>query len=147
MKIWGHIRPSLWPVEEVMRSRLLKVKSIHETDNPAISASEGFSNAGKEINASDNESEEMKTINETDQTSASVPTGFSSVIEESNVSEEQTNEESNAVHCEVVHNANDNDREPCPWKDELDALVQGGVPMALRGEVVGYGLRQCSQNM
>lgn len=28
-----------------------------------------------------------------------------------------------------------NDDEPCPWKEELDALVRGGVPMALRGEL------------
>ena len=150
MKIWGHIRPSLWPVEEVMRARLMKVKSNHETDNPAVSAfvkSEGFSNSGKEINASDNDSEEVKSINETDETSASVPKCFNSVIEETNVLEEQTNEERNAAHCDVVHNANDNDPEPCPWRDELDALVQGGVPMALRGEVVGYGLGQCSQNV
>ena len=140
LKIWAHVRSNLWPVEEVMRSRHVEVKSIDETDGPTVSGlvkREGVSDFGKEINASDDESKEFKTITKTDHTPVSVPKGFSGVREEIKL-EDEAKEQNNAVLHEVGRKSNNKDREEsCPWKDELDALVQGGVPMALRGEVVG----------
>lgn len=130
LKIWGNIRPSLWPVEEVMRYQL---KNVNGTDDPTVSGlvnPEDCSDLGKEINAYENESEKFKSV---------APEGFSVVQEETKLSKDQTREESNAIPHDIDHNSNDRNREEsCSWKDELDALVQGGVPMALRGEVVSH---------
>lgn len=135
MEMWGQVRPTLWPVEQALGSRHKKFKKRHSAgiNNPSAVTSSGLASFKEAVGS---------------------PTKNSVILSEDDSEEFYDMERSDGVANDGTHNANalqdgfgaanngvtnkDSDQgeeEPCPWKEELGALVQGGVPMALRGEV------------
>ncbi|MCO5613264.1 hypothetical protein L7F22_067540 [Adiantum nelumboides] len=133
LEMWGQIRPNLWPIEKALCSRYKKIKKMHSLGtnaSPAIGLSEataaqsGSCPSKNTLIVSEDDSEEFYDVERSDlvandgQNALSVQDGLNgSIVPAANEVSE------------------DDEEEPCPWKEELDALVQGGVPMALRGEV------------
>lgn len=133
LEMWGQIRPTLWPVEQALRSRYKKIKKTHSAglktssvaaSSELVSPKEAASSPTKNpIVVSEDESEEFYDM------------------ERSDVNDGVHNANAMPDGLGVATNANTDEQgeeEPCPWKEELDALVQGGVPMALRGEVIHF---------
>ncbi|XP_071710440.1 uncharacterized protein [Rutidosis leptorrhynchoides] len=111
-QIWSHIRPSLRAIEDMMNARVKKKIYVDKTENdngadkPAV-----FEDARP---AKDEDSEEEFYDLER---SESDLTQSISLSEDGLITQTVTTESS------------------IPWREELECLVQGGVPMALRGEL------------
>ncbi|KAI5065517.1 hypothetical protein GOP47_0020212 [Adiantum capillus-veneris] len=134
LEMWGQIRPNLWPIEQALCSRYKKIKKMHSTktsSSPPVGPSEstaaqsGSSPTKSSVVVSEDESEEFYDVERSDTVAND---GIQNVLPMQDVRGGST--------VPVAHQVREDDEEePCPWKEELDALVQGGVPMALRGEV------------
>eukprot|EP00250_Pteridium_aquilinum_P018657 c24152_g1_i3 orf=1889-3292(-) len=134
LEMWGHIRPNLWPVEQALRSRYKKIKKAHSAGKstfPVIAPSEvaspqtESSPAKNSVVVSEDESEEFYDMERSD-------TVANDGIQTANPVQDGLGGATTAITDE---DSEQDEEELCPWKEELDALVQGGVPMALRGEV------------
>lgn len=118
--IWSEIRPSLRAIEDMMSVRVKKRDSLskdEQTGNgkPSPPSDESKSLKGALEEDSDDEFYDVEKSDPTQDSpshdSVSAPiTGAIAV---------------DATHLESLF----------PWKEELEVLVRGGVPMALRGEV------------
>ena len=114
IQIWNEIRSSLHAIEDMMSIRIKKKSNLSKQDQdtrngkPLLPTEEFRSPKG----ASEEESEdELYDVERSDPTQ-DVPSG-------DNINA------SDVVPSESLF----------PWKEELEVLVRGGVPMALRGEV------------
>ncbi|XP_048446507.1 EVI5-like protein [Pyrus x bretschneideri] len=121
IQIWNEIRPSLHAIENLMSIRIKKKKnnlSKHEQDTgtgkPLTSIQEARSPKG----ASEEDSEDEFYDVERSDPVQDVPSSDS-------LSTSATGAASDTVGSESLF----------PWKEELEVLVRGGVPMALRGEL------------
>ncbi|KAM1182782.1 hypothetical protein ACFX14_001154 [Malus domestica] len=121
IQIWNEIRPSLHAIENLMSIRIKKKKnnlSKHEQDTgtgkPLTSIEEARSPKG----ASEEDSEDEFYDVERSDPVQDVPSSDS-------LSASATGAASDTVDSESLF----------PWKEELEVLVRGGVPMALRGEL------------
>ncbi|KAM1708133.1 hypothetical protein ACFX2K_001141 [Malus domestica] len=121
IQIWNEIRPSLHAIENLMSIRIKKKKnnlSKHEQDTgtgkPLTSIEEARSPKGASEEDSEDEfydverSDPVQDVPSSDSLSASATGAASDTVDSASL---------------------------CPWKEELEVLVRGGVPMALRGEL------------
>ncbi|XP_024960575.1 ecotropic viral integration site 5 protein homolog [Cynara cardunculus var. scolymus] len=120
-QIWTRIRPSLRAIEDMMNDRVKKKISLTRTEEDNGAENLGSledakpTKAGAEEDSEDvfydlerSESEPTPEVPSSDGVSAPTPGATSNAVpQESSI----------------------------PWKEELEFLVQGGVPMALRGEL------------
>ncbi|XP_060675463.1 uncharacterized protein LOC107413626 isoform X2 [Ziziphus jujuba] len=121
IQIWSEIRPSLLAIENMMSIRVKK-----KSNN--LSKGEQGMGTGKVLHAieelkspkgaSEEESEDEFYDVERSDLSQDVPSS-------ENISSSTPGVASDAVAMESMF----------PWKEELEVLVRGGVPMALRGEL------------
>ncbi|KAL6980432.1 hypothetical protein U1Q18_022072 [Sarracenia purpurea var. burkii] len=120
VQIWTEIRPSLRAIEDMMCIRVKKKSSLAKTQQgigigePLLSVEEV--NSAKGVSDEDSE-EEFYDVERSDPTQD----GSSS----DSVSAPVSSAAADVPHSELLF----------PWKDELECLVRGGVPMALRGEL------------
>ncbi|KAL3820069.1 hypothetical protein ACJIZ3_005974 [Penstemon smallii] len=106
IQTWTEIRPSLYAIEDMMSSRVKeKVKLVKNEPEKLPIVEEARTGKG----ASEDDSEEEFYD-----------------LERS---------ESDPVQLISSINSNPDPESETPWKEELECLVQGGVPMALRGEL------------
>ncbi|CAL8124846.1 unnamed protein product [Prunus armeniaca] len=118
IQIWNEIRPSLHAIETMMSVRIKKKNNLskHEQDTGTGKPLTPLEEARSPKGASEEDSEdEFYDVERSDQ---DVPSSDS-------VSASATGAASDTVPSESVF----------PWKEELEVLVRGGVPMALRGEL------------
>lgn len=115
IQIWSQIRPSLSAIEQMMSYRVKKRRRPYS--NGEVAGSNG-------------------TFPTSNEHSKGVPRSARGA------SEEESEEEFYDVdRPELVHEASGvadlptDDVPSFPWKEELESLVRGGLPMALRGEV------------
>ncbi|KAJ9545596.1 hypothetical protein OSB04_025303 [Centaurea solstitialis] len=112
-QIWAHIRPSLRAIEDMMSTRVRKKIGVAKTEKDLVAEKPAYEDARPEKTGIEEDSEEEfydVERSESDPT-ADIPS-------------------SNGVDTQTAPPESSS-----PWKDELDCLVQGGVPMALRGEL------------
>ncbi|KAK6929243.1 Rab-GTPase-TBC domain [Dillenia turbinata] len=115
IQIWTEIRPSLRAIEDMMSVRIKrKIPSSVNNGMPLPSAEEGRAPKG----ASDEDSEDEFYDVERSDPVQDVPSNNSAVPS-------VTSGTDVVVYPEISS----------PWKEELEVLVWGGVPMALRGEL------------
>ncbi|PWA46520.1 Rab-GTPase-TBC domain-containing protein [Artemisia annua] len=113
-EIWSHIRPSLQTIENIMNARVRKKIGLSESEKdhgrekPALFEDARPAKAGIE----DDSEEEFYDM----ERSVSDPT-------------------QNVSSSDGVNTPTASTESASPCKDELECLVQGGVPMALRGEL------------
>lgn len=112
IQIWAEIRPSLHAIEDIMSSRVKKVNLVNNVPDTSVrkklpSIEEARPGKGASEEDSEEEFYDLER-SESDPVQDTLPT--------------------------VGVPALDPESLP-PWKEELELLVQGGVPMALRGEV------------
>ncbi|KAI3905871.1 hypothetical protein MKW92_028173 [Papaver armeniacum] len=109
VQIWSQIRPSLGAIEHMMSLRVKKRNNLSkgESGNHLASIEEGKSS--KESSGEDSD-DEFYDVERSD----------------------PVQDASSADNTSAPGAGNDAD---FPWKEELECLVQGGVPMALRGEL------------
>ncbi|XP_020550890.1 rab GTPase-activating protein 1-like [Sesamum indicum] len=122
VQIWTEIRPSLRAIEDMMSARVkkkdtsIKNESVPGAGKPIPPLEEAKPGKG----ASEDDSEEEFYDLER---SESDP-----------VQDISSGDSVPAPTVGAAHNATNSESLP-PWKEELECLVQGGVPMALRGEL------------
>jgi len=117
IQIWAHIRPSLAAIEQVMSSRVKNGKdSTKDTKDLGRNSIHLASiDDAKQFEDSDDEfyDVERSDLNQEVASNDSTNTDSSGTMASEHVSPEPFS----------------------PWKEEMECLVQGGLPMALRGEV------------
>uniref|UniRef100_A0A7N0T6M9 Rab-GAP TBC domain-containing protein n=1 Tax=Kalanchoe fedtschenkoi TaxID=63787 RepID=A0A7N0T6M9_KALFE len=121
VQLWTEIRPSLQSIEEMMSQRIKKSNVIKHLDEPE-NLSTNSSLSSVEVSLSPNGAEE-------DSEDEFYDVERSDSLQDVPVSDSPS-ASSNGVDGEKIH-----PEASFPWKEELECLVQGGVPMALRGEL------------
>lgn len=120
VQLWAEIRPSLRPIEEMMSIRVKKKSNISKNEQVT-----GF---GKPLPPTE-EDRSPKGSSEEDSEDEFYDVERSDPIQEvpssDNMSASGTGAPGDVDPPEGLF----------PWKEELECLVQGGVPMALRGEL------------
>ncbi|KAL8538548.1 hypothetical protein ACS0TY_000534 [Phlomoides rotata] len=121
IQIWADIRPSLHAIEDIMSSRVKKVNLTNNVPDSSVrkqlpSIEEGRPGKGASEEDSEEEFYDLER-SETDSVQDTLPTDGVPALD--------LGVASHATHPESLP----------PWKEELECLVQGGVPMALRGEL------------
>ncbi|XP_010554563.1 PREDICTED: TBC1 domain family member 8B-like isoform X2 [Tarenaya hassleriana] len=120
VQLWTEIRPSLRAIEDLMSVRVKTKKDAlnEEQDAQKTKSSPSLDDAKFSKGASENDSEdEFYDVERSDPVQDSSSSDGTSVSGMSSVAE--------ATSTIAA----------CPWKEELEVLVRGGVPMALRGEL------------
>ncbi|CAM8975360.1 unnamed protein product [Rhodiola kirilowii] len=121
VQLWTEIRPSLEAIEEMMSRRIKKnnvMKHLAEPGNMSTNSSIPFIEEPFSSNAAEEDSDDEFYDVERSDSLQEIPSCDSSIAS-------NTGLEGEKVHPEASF----------PWKEELECLVQGGVPMALRGEL------------
>ncbi|KAK6144876.1 hypothetical protein DH2020_021696 [Rehmannia glutinosa] len=113
VQTWTEIRSSLRAIDDMMSSRVKEKASLTKRNNPDLGA-------GKQL-PSIEEARPAKGASEED----SDEEFYDLERSESDSIQEIPPGDSMPTHSESLP----------PWKEELEILVQGGVPMALRGEI------------
>ncbi|KAL8166791.1 hypothetical protein V2J09_008290 [Rumex salicifolius] len=120
IQIWSNIRPSLHAIEDLMSIRVKKMDNVSCNGHSADAVKPLHS--GEEVRfvkgASEEDSEEEFYDVERSDPIQDGPLGDSPSFSV------------NVGTNNIPHLACN-----CPWKEELEVLVRGGVPMALRGEL------------
>ncbi|CAN8254539.1 unnamed protein product [Cochlearia groenlandica] len=114
VQLWSEIRPSLRSIEDLMSVRVMKKGVLSKGEQEALKAksSPTFDDAKSTKGEYENDSEdEFYDVERSD-----VQDGSSS--------------DSTRVAADATSPVS-----TCPWKEELEVLIRGGVPMALRGEL------------
>lgn len=113
---WTKIRPSLCTIEDMMSSRVKKTNTTIAKDEgtrkPLLSEEEARPTKGGPVKDS------MEEFYDVDGSDSYIP------------SSDSVNAVDNDPARDVLY-----PESFIPWKEELECLVQGGVPMALRGEL------------
>ncbi|CAL0320675.1 unnamed protein product [Lupinus luteus] len=116
-QLWTDIRPSLRTIEDMMSTRVKKkTASVNNVgDGKSLSHIDGAkSQKGAYEEDSDDEFYDVER---------SDPSPDTPLVDNTSVS-------ANGLAADAAPS-----EAPCPWKEELEVLVHGGVPMALRGEL------------
>eukprot|EP00250_Pteridium_aquilinum_P014765 c22188_g1_i1 orf=480-2690(-) len=122
---WCQIRPSLEPVEKALKHRFKK-SFTPKANAPGLVEPYGASSPSRyNFQGSEDDSDEEFYDAERVDTVQDGPQSLP----------------------EVLNDASNHGEESCFWKEELDALVRGGVPMALRGEVWQVFMRSSSRRV
>jgi len=117
IQIWAQIRPSLAAIEQVMSSRVKNGK-----DSPKDTEDTGRNGT------------HLASIDEAKQSGDSDDEFYD--VERSDLNQEVASADSTKADPSGLMASQHVASEPfSPWKEELECLVQGGLPMALRGEV------------
>ncbi|CAI9302821.1 unnamed protein product [Lactuca saligna] len=108
-QIWAHIRPSLRAIEDIMNARVKQKIAVAKTEKLDETKNPALFEASTPVKPSieDDSEEEFYDM----ERSESDPTP------------------------QLPSTVNASTESSIPWKEELECLVQGGVPMALRGEL------------
>lgn len=108
-QIWAHIRPSLRAIEDIMNARVKQKIAVAKTEKLDETKNPALFEASIPVKPSieDDSEEEFYDM----ERSESDPTP------------------------QLPSTVNASTEPSIPWKEELECLVQGGVPMALRGEL------------
>ncbi|ONK61861.1 uncharacterized protein A4U43_C08F34340 [Asparagus officinalis] len=122
IQIWSQIRPSLASIEQMMSSRVKDAKdSKKNSEDLGINANHLASI--EESRHSEDSDDEFYDVERSD------PNQEATSADSTNASSQHAAPESSS-----------------PWKEELECLVHGGLPMALRGELwqafLGIGMRR-----
>lgn len=120
VQIWSHIRPSLHTIEDMMSVRVKKRSNLSRKGQDIDSHKNLKSNeeAKSFRGAPEDDSEEEFYDVERSDPVQDAPSADSAASSTTSSMIEGTNLNSSS-----------------PWKEELEVLVRGGLPMALRGEV------------
>jgi len=120
VQLWAEIRPSLQAIEDLMSVR---VKMKGDSTNGEQEA--------QKLNslASTDETESSKGVCENDSEDEFYDAERSDPIQDGSSDGTSVSSMSAAADAASLVSA-------CPWKDELEVLIHGGAPMALRGEVI-----------
>ncbi|KAK4284043.1 hypothetical protein QN277_000925 [Acacia crassicarpa] len=125
VQLWTEIRPSLHTIEDMMSNR---VKKCVERNRKNVLRDEQMFGTGKSQSNSD-EAKSQKGACEEDSDDEFYD------VERSDPSQDVPSADSlNASANGIAGDATPLESS-CPWKEELEVLVRGGVPMALRGEL------------
>ncbi|GMJ11937.1 hypothetical protein like AT3G55020 [Hibiscus trionum] len=120
-KIWTEIRPSLRAIEDMMRACVKKkdsfTKEEQETGQAKPLSPAEDARFTKGASEEDSDDEFYDAYPDHDAHSIDSPDSIRGAAEKEAAE--------NAAPTESLH----------PWKEELEVLVRGGVPMALRGEI------------
>eukprot|EP01018_Ginkgo_biloba_P009564 Gb_37890 [translate_table: standard] len=121
VRTWSQIRPSLAAIERSLSFRKNRIISVaaqtisnHEINDPLSSKAESPIRTYSYVSEEDSDEE------------------FFDVEKSDSVLDAFSNDSSNG---DSVANSFSPVRESSTWREELECLVQGGVPMALRGEL------------
>lgn len=130
VQLWTNIRSSLHIIEDMMSIRVKKkgVSVKDERNKKGVSKDEQVSDTEKSLSHSDDikspkgaceedSDEEFYDVERSD------PSPDTPLVDGLNIS-------ANGIAADAASL-----EASCPWKEELEVLVRGGVPMALRGEV------------
>ncbi|CAH8267709.1 unnamed protein product [Arabidopsis lyrata] len=117
--LWAEIRPSLQAIEDLMSVRV-KIKG--DSTNAEQEA--------QKLNSlpSTDETKSSKGVSENDSEDEFYEVERSDPIQDGSSDSTSVSSMSAAADATSLISA-------CPWKDELEVLVHGGAPMALRGEL------------
>lgn len=117
VQLWTKIRPSLQAIEDLMSVRVkTKENSNGEQEAQKSKSSPSIDEADSSKGVSENDSEdEFYGVERSD-----------TVQDGTSVSSMSAGADANSLVS------------ACPWKEELEVLVRGGAPMALRGEVINF---------
>ncbi|KAH7667688.1 Ypt/Rab GTPase activating protein [Dioscorea alata] len=118
IQIWSHIRPSLSAIEQMMSVRVKKKKEASKDEHDGVKVSNGLApiEEGRAAKGASEEDSEEEFYD----------------VERSDIAQEVPANDSGSSDLAP----NSDSQEPfVPWKEELECLVRGGVPMALRGEL------------
>lgn len=121
VQTWAEIRPSLRAIEDLMSSR---VKKINVIKNEPLSGMKKKLSAIEEARPGKGASEEDSDEEFYDLERSESDPNLQSLSADT-VPALDSGVDGHATHLESLP----------PWKEELACLVQGGVPMELRGEV------------
>ncbi|VVB05726.1 unnamed protein product [Arabis nemorensis] len=119
VQLWTEIRPSLRSIEELMSIRIKKKGDSSKGEQEAlkVKSSPSFDDAKSSKGASENDSEDEFYD-----------------VERSDVQDGSSSDSTSVSGIPVAADATSS-VSTCPWKEELEVLIRGGVPMALRGEL------------
>lgn len=112
---WNEIRPCFYPIARALQHRFRKNKKIVQTNNGSITAQGQVYQPSSQRDSEEESDDEFYDVERSD------------MAQEAQSSADDFTDGSSEL--------SDREEETCPWKEELDALVRGGVPMAMRGEV------------
>ncbi|KAL1552048.1 TBC1 domain family member 8B-like [Salvia divinorum] len=121
VKTWAEIRPSLRAIEDLMSAR---VKKVNLMKNEPVSGMKKKLSAIEEARPGKGASEDDSDEEFYDLERSESDTNLEALSAENNP----------ALDLPVDGHATHSESSP-PWKEELECLVQGGVPMELRGEL------------
>ncbi|XP_057799014.1 uncharacterized protein LOC131014887 [Salvia miltiorrhiza] len=121
VKTWAEIRPSLRAIEDLMSSR---VKKINVMKNEPVSGIKKKLSAIEEARPGKGASEEDSDEEFYDLERSESDPNLQSLSADTTPALD-SGVDGHATHSESLP----------PWKEELECLVQGGVPMELRGEL------------
>ncbi|KAK8926159.1 hypothetical protein KSP39_PZI018488 [Platanthera zijinensis] len=127
-RIWSQIRPSLAAIEQLMRHRVRKKTYLMSEKRDTRRSENGvvLTEVAKHLDDSEDEFYDMDRSDVNQEVSSGYSSGADSVI---NMANQGSAPESYF-----------------PWKEELEFLIRGGLPMALRGEIwqafTGAGARR-----
>ncbi|CAL9246328.1 unnamed protein product [Arabidopsis halleri] len=130
VQLWTEIRPSLRSIEDLMSIRVKKKGDLSKIEQEALKVKSppSFDDAKSAKGASENDSEDEFYD-----------------VERSDVQDGSSSDGTSVSGIPVAPDASP--LSTCPWKEELEVLIRGGVPMALRGELwqafVGVRKRRC----
>lgn len=114
IRIWADTRPSLHAIEDMMSARVKKKCELSKEDqNHPVEESRYTGDTSEE------ESEDEFYD-----------------VERSDPIQDSPVDSPSAVMPSTVAEVTSTETQSSPWKEELEVLVRGGVPMALRGEVL-----------
>ncbi|KAF8101938.1 hypothetical protein N665_0201s0234 [Sinapis alba] len=121
VQLWTEVRPSLRSIEELMSIRVKKKVDLskgEQEDQKVKSPSPTFDDAKSSKGASENDSEDEFYD-----------------VERSDVQDGSSSDGTSVSGIPVAGDATSFSVSTCPWKEELEVLIRGGLPMALRGEL------------
>ncbi|KAE9589300.1 putative Rab-GTPase-TBC domain-containing protein [Lupinus albus] len=129
-QLWTEIRPSLRTIENMMSTRVKKkTASIKDVgNNKGVLKDEQIVGDGKSLSHTDGPKSQKGAFEEDSDdefydVERSDPSPDTPLVDSTSVS-------ANGIAADAAP-----PEAPCPWKEELEVLVHGGVPMALRGEL------------
>lgn len=118
IQIWSEIRPSLCAIEDMMSIRVKKKSNLSKDEQGA--------GTGKPLPSPVEEFKSSKGVSEEDSEDEFYDAERSDPVQDAPASDTASAPAAGDVSpSESLF----------PWKEELEVLVRGGVPMALRGEV------------